>query len=147
MAQIIDSITAASATVNQTTLCLSVEEKQGCDLCVTATANAATTTATLPAAGVGLFHYITSIDVHHVNNTAAAIAGTALVAITTTNLAGTMAWSTGNAVGAGAKVQDVLCVPSKPIKSSVANTATTIVCAAMLAGTVQRITVHYFAAK
>lgn len=148
MAQIQDPTTAAGATVNNTTLCLSTEEKQGSDLFVTATGTAAIVTATLPAAGAGLFHYITSIDVHHVNNTAAAIAGTALVAITTTNLPGTMAWTTGNSAATpGGRTQDVLDVPAKPIKSSVANTATTVVCAAMLAGTFQRVSVHYFTAK
>lgn len=147
MSSVQDPVTTAIATVNATTLCLSTEEKQGSDLFVTATGTAATVTATLPAAGAGLFHYITSIDVHSVNNTAADIAGTALVAVTSTNLPGSMAWTTGNAMLKGAKVQDVLDVPAKPIKSSVANTATTVVCAAKLAGTFQRVSVHYFTAK
>lgn len=145
MAQIQDPTTAAGATVNNTTLCLSTEEKQGSDLFVTASATAATATATLPAAGAGLFHYITSIDVHHVATTA--VPGTAVVTVTTTNLPGSMQWTAGNASPAGQKVQDVLDVPAKPIKSSVANTATTVVAASFGATAVSRVNVHYFTAK
>lgn len=147
MAQIQDPTTAAGATVNNTTLCLSTEEKQGSDLCVTSSqTTAAATVITLPAAGAGLFHYITAIDFHHVATTAAVV-GTAAVNITTTNLNGSMAWNTGNAAPIGQKVQDLLCIPAKPIKSSVANTATTLTMGALLAGTTSRGTVHYFTAK
>lgn len=145
MAQIQDPTTAAGATVDATTLCLSTEEKQASTLFIGATATAATATATLPAAGAGLFHYITSIDVHHVAT--AAIVGSAVVAVSTTNLPGTMAWTCGNASPVGQKVQDVLCVPAKPIKSSVANTATTVVAASFGATAVAKINVHYFTAK
>lgn len=147
MAQIIDSISAASATVDSTKLTLQVEDLQDSDLIQTATqTTAAATVITLPAAGAGLFHYITSIDFHHVA-TAAAVVGTAVVNFSTTNLPGTLAWSTGNAAPVGQKVQDLLLTPCKPIKSSVANTATTITMGAMLATTTTRAVVTYFAAK
>jgi hypothetical protein len=91
---------------------------------ITAAANTAAT-ITLSAAGPGLFHYITGL---YINRTAtAALAGTATLVITTTNLPGSIAFSVGNAMVAGGTQRDVELEPSNPIKSSVANTATTIV--------------------
>lgn len=91
---------------------------------VTAAANAGAT-ITLPAAGAGLFHYITSLQLYR--NATAALAGSATLVITSTNLPGSPAWSVGNAMIAGGTQQDVVYEPSNPLKSSVANTATTIV--------------------
>jgi hypothetical protein len=91
---------------------------------VTAAANTGAT-ITLPAAGAGLFHYLTMLDI--TRNATAALAGTATLVITSTNLTGSPAWSVGNAMIAGGTQIDVRNDFSKPIKSSVANTNTTIV--------------------
>lgn len=91
---------------------------------VTAAANTAAT-ITLPAAGAGLFHYITNINI--MRNATAALAGTATLVITSTNLPGSPAWSVGNAMAAGGTQPDLNYSPTTPLKSSVANTATTIV--------------------
>lgn len=113
-------------------------------LWVTATAAANTaTTATLPAAGAGLFHYITYISC--MRNATAALAGTATLIITTTNLPGSPAWSTGNNMIAGGTQIDVDYQPASPLKSSAANTATTVVMPAAGAAVLNRINVGYYA--
>jgi hypothetical protein len=113
------------------------------NLHVTATAAANTAaTATLPAAGVGMFHYITSIGI--IRNATAALAGTATIIHTTTNLPGTPAWSVGNAMAAGGTQIDVTYNPTTPLKSSVANTATTVTCAAAGAAVLGRVNVSYY---
>lgn len=99
-------------------------------------------TATLPAAGVGLFHYITHIDI--MRSSTAAVAGTAILTHTSTNLPGSPAWSFGNAIIAGGTEKDLLLDLSAPLKSSVANTATTIVAPAPGAAVQNRINVGYF---
>ena len=112
-------------------------------LWVTATAaanNAAT--ATLPAAGAGLFHYITNINI--TRNATAALAGTATIIHTTTNMTGSPAWSVGNAMAAGGTQVDVNEQYGFPIKSSVANTNTTIVAVAGGAAVLGRVNVGYY---
>lgn len=91
---------------------------------VTAAANTAAT-ITLPAAGAGMFHYITYLNCRR--NATAVLAGTATLIITSTNLPGSPAWSNGNAMAAGGTVEDINMQPSSPLKSLLANTATTIV--------------------
>lgn len=82
---------------------------------VTATAAANTAaTATLPAAGQGLYHYIT-----------------------TTNLPGNPIWTVGNAMAAGDTKIDLHYAPTTPLKSTTANTATTIVMPAAGAAVVE----------
>lgn len=108
----------------------------------TGAANAAVT-LTLPAE-TGKFHYITSLIIMRAG--AAALAGTAVLVITTTNLPGSMAWSVGNAVPAGGTLIDLNLMPCTPLKSSAANTATTIVCPAPGAGVLWRLTATYFSA-
>jgi hypothetical protein len=112
-------------------------------LWVTATAAANTAaTATLPAAGAGLFHYITHIDI--TRNATAALAGTATIIHTTTNLPGSPAWSVGNAMVAGGTEKDVFIDFAVPLKSSVANTATTVVAAAAGLAVLGRVNVGYY---
>ena len=115
------------------------------DLAITNTAAANTAcTLTIPAAGTGLFHYITSIVIQR--TATAALAGSATLVITTTNLPGSMAFSVGNAMVAGGTQNDVnLSFAGNPLKSSVANTPTTVVCPAPGAAVLWRITVTYFA--
>lgn len=108
---------------------------------VTAAANTAAT-ATLPAAGVGMFHYITSIQMYR--NATAALAGTATIIHTSTNLPGNPAWSVGNAMVAGGTQQDLVYEPANPLKSLVANTNTTLVMAAGGAAVLNRINVSYY---
>jgi hypothetical protein len=113
-------------------------------LAVTALSAAnASVTATLPAVA-GQFHYISSI--HITRTCTAALTGTAALAITTTNLPGSLAWTAGNACAVGSTNNDVAHDFTAPLKSSVVNTATTIVCPAAGAAVVCRITVLYFAA-
>ena len=113
-------------------------------LLVTATgaANAAVT-ATLPAVA-GEFHYITSIIIQRAG--AAALAGTAALVITSTNLPGSPAWSVGNAMAAGGSSTDLNFMPCTPLKASASNTATTIVCPAPGAGVLWRVNVTYYTA-
>jgi hypothetical protein len=113
-------------------------------LAVTATAAASTgVTATLPAAGAGLFHYITGIHIAQVSSTTAGAAG-APVVVTTTNLPGSLAFTRPSAVPAG-DIRELVQQFASPLKSSVANTATTIV-APVQTNIVWRITVYYYTA-
>jgi hypothetical protein len=112
------------------------------NLHVTATAAAnAAATATLPGVA-GMFHYITSIDI--TRNATAALAGSATIIHTTTNLPGSPAWSVGNAMAAGGTQIDVQYRPTTPLRSSVAGTATTVVAAAGGAAVLGRVNVSYY---
>ncbi len=119
-----------------------VTDKTAATLGVTVTgAAAAIATLTLPAAGAGLFHYITSIDITLYN--AAARTGSATpVLVTTTNLPGAHVWNFPSA-GAIGTVDRFSLTPTDPTRSSVANTATTIVGPAT-AGILWRINATYY---
>jgi len=112
-------------------------------LVVTVTAAANTgATLTLPAAGAGLFHYITNIQI---NRTAtAALAGTATLVATTSNLPGSLAFSFGNAMVAGGTQRDLDLQLSSPLKSSAANTNTTVVMPIPGAAVLWRANVFYY---
>lgn len=103
-----------------------------------------TVTLTLPAAGAGLFHYI--IELNATRSCTTAIVGSALLAYTSTNLPGTLAWTAGNACAIGSTNQDILNDLSQPLKSSTANTATTIVAPAAGAAGSIRLTAFYYTA-
>ena len=120
---------------------VSVTVADNSPLAVTATgaANAAVT-LTIPAAP-GLFHYIDRIEISRVATLA--LAGTALLTVTTTNLPGSLAWSFGNAMAAGGTSNDYGATLSVPLKSSVANTDTTIIMPAPGANVVWRANVFY----
>lgn len=107
----------------------------------TGAANAAVT-LTIPAPAAGLFHYITGLYIHRAG--AAALAGTAVLVVTTTNLPGAMAFSIGNACPAGGMMRDIEMEPVTPLKSSVAATATTIVAPVPGAGVLWRIWAVYY---
>lgn len=114
-------------------------------LAVTVTAAAAAAaTLTLPAPGLGLFHYITSL--HISRNATAALAGTATLVITSTNLPGAFALSVGNAMNAGGTQLDFAMSFPNPLKSSVANTATTIVMPTPGAAVLWRAVATYYVA-
>lgn len=113
-------------------------------LAATATAAANTAaTATLPAVA-GQFHYITGIEI--MRTSTAALAGTATLVVTSTNLPGSLAWSFGNAMAAGATQRDTTLTFDNPLKSSVVNTATTIVMPAPGAAVLWRANVYYYTA-
>lgn len=112
------------------------------NLHVTATAAANTNAvATLPLVA-GMFHYITNINI--VRNATAALAGTATLIHTSTNLPGSPAWSVGNAMAAGGTQEDVNYSPTTPLKSSVAGTNTTITAVAGGAAVLGRVNVSYY---
>lgn len=108
---------------------------------VTAAANTSAT-ITLPAAGAGMFHYITYLNC--MRNATAALAGTATLIITSTNLPGNPAWSVGNAMIAGGTQLDLDMQPTAPLKSLVANTNTTIVMPAAGAAVLYRGNCSYY---
>ena len=98
-------------------------------------------TVTLPAVA-GQFHYLTHLVVQRTGTTA--LVGSAALAITTTNLPGSLAYTAGNACAIGSTNNDVVLHLSFPLKSSVVNTATTFVCPAAGAAVVCRVSVLYF---
>lgn len=106
-----------------------------------------TVTLTLAAPGAGLFHYITRIRIINVNPTTTAIAAAATnLSYTTTNLPGTLAWNAGTTLAAGAEKIVADETFTHPLKSSAANTATTIVAPAIGTGGVCRITAYFYTA-
>jgi hypothetical protein len=111
---------------------------------VTATAAVNTAvTATLPAAGAGLYHYITKVQLVKLYAVVGVAAGAGVI-VTTTNLPGSPAWTTEqNASPAGAAPIVVDWDPSAPLKSSVANTNTTFVAPLQLQ-TIWRWNVSYY---
>lgn len=125
-----------------------VKTREGAQqIATTISAANATVTLTIAAAGAGLFHYITSVEIINVNPTATAIAGSAVtLAYTTTNIPGAPAWTAGNALAAGAeKVVERIVYPGG-IKTTTANTATTFVAPAIGTGGLCRILVTYYIA-
>lgn len=114
------------------------------NLAVTATAAANTSaTATLPAVP-GKYHYITGIVL--MRAATAALAGTATLVHTSTNLPGSPAWTVGNAMVAGGTQLDLNFRPGTPLRSSAAGVATTITMPAAGAAVLNRIVVTYYTA-
>ncbi len=116
------------------------------DLAVSATASVTSAvTATLPAAGAGLFHYITYIEI--IRYATAIITGSSTPnVVTTTNLPGSLAWTCSTA-GAAGTITDryIEDYAGAPLKSSVANTNTTVV-GPGTSNVIWRINVHYYTA-
>lgn len=107
----------------------------------TATAAAgAALTLTLAAPGVGLFHYITRLAITRFA-AAALTAAAAPIVVTTTNIGGALAFSVPAEAAAQGVVWEKEIDFTQPIKSSVANTATTIVCP-LTAGVLWRVTAY-----
>lgn len=100
-------------------------------------------TLTLPAVA-GQFHHITAIILSR--SATAALVGSATLAITTTNLPGSLQWRVGNAMVAGGTQRDVELFWDNPLKSSVANVNTTIVLPAPGAAVLWGAIVTYFTA-
>jgi hypothetical protein len=150
-------IGSAAPTVGQKTMANSIPVAIASDqsavqitpatLSVTVTGGAnAIATATLPAVA-GQFHYITHISIRRV--TTAALAGGALLAVTTTNLNG-RSWRTGNQASILISTFDGSNLVDQeyahPLKSAVVNTASTIVCPAAGAAVSWQVVVDYFTA-
>ena len=76
---------------------------------------AASATLTLTTPPAGMFLYLTSLRIMRAG--AAALAGTAVLAITSTNLQG-LAWTVGNASAAGGTQTDVDLQPALPLKAA-----------------------------
>lgn len=113
------------------------------DLVVSVTAAASTAlTATLPAAGAGLYHYITKIAV--TKYCTIAITGTAApTVVTTTNIPGSLAYTMATAMAIGTTIDRLDDYADAPLKVAAANTATTIV-APLVTNALWRINVQYF---
>jgi hypothetical protein len=122
-----------------------VAEQRAATLHVTGTAAVNTAlTITLPAAGAGLFHYITSIQWFKKYNVIG-VAGAGPI-ITSTNLPGNPAWDTEHlAAPANTVIRVIDYQAHGPLRSAVANTATTIVAPLQLQ-TIWRGNVSYFIA-
>jgi uncharacterized membrane protein len=105
----------------------------------TSAANTAVT-VTLAAPAAGLFHYIVAVRIFH--SCTAAVVGTALLSITSTNLPFT--WSDGNACAVGSDNVPINFSFSVPVKSTAAATQSTIVCPAHGAAAICEINVIYF---
>jgi hypothetical protein len=106
-------------------------------------AAAAAVTLTLPAAGAGLFHHITRLEVG-LYSTAARTGAATPITVTTTNLPGNPAFTFATAAAIGA-MDRLIFEPAKPKRSAAANTATTVVCPAVTGG-LWRLNAAYFAA-
>jgi hypothetical protein len=112
---------------------------------VTATAAVNTSaTATLAAPGAGLFHYITSVQLTKLYSVVGVAAGAGVI-ITSTNLVGNPSWTTEQIASAAGTATRVIehDWSGNPLKSSVANTATTFVAGAQLQ-TIWRWNVTYY---
>ncbi len=111
---------------------------------ITATAAVSTaSTCTLPASGVGLYHYITRIRISKYVGIALTPSVTPSI-VTTTNLATTPSFDfkTLGALG-DSEILDI-DFTGNPLKSTTANTNTTFV-APILTGVIWKITVFYYA--
>jgi disulfide bond formation protein DsbB len=113
------------------------------DLSATQTGAAgAAVTLSLAAAGVGLYHYITRLSIQR-SASAALIAAAAPVLVTTSNLPGAPVFQIpADAAPQGSQYTEIL-EPTTPIKSSAANTATTVVMP-ITTGAIWRATAHYY---
>lgn len=110
-------------------------------LTITAAAGVAAT-LTLPAAGIGLFHYITRLVIQR-HAAALLVAAATPVIVTSTNLAGAMAFSTpADAAPAGSVYNEPIAI-DQPMRSSAANTATTIV-APIVTNGIWRISANWY---
>lgn len=99
-------------------------------------------TLTVSAGGAGLFHYFTRIIVQRFAS-ALLVAGAAPVLVTTTNLPGTRVLSFPAEAAAQGTIYTEEVRPGQPLKSSAANTNTTIVCPATT-NVIWRVTADYY---
>ena len=114
------------------------------DLSVTITgAIGAAATLALPAAGAGLYHYITRIIIQRFAG-AALIAAATPVVVTTAQLPGGMAFSFPAEAAAQGTIYSEILEPTTPIKSLSPNNQTSVVLPATT-NVIWRATAHYYA--
>ena len=103
-------------------------------------------TCTLSAAGANLFHYITKITVDKLYNVVGVASGAGVI-ITTTNLVCNPSYTTQQLASAAGTVVRVVDedFSGDGLRSSVANTNTTIVCPAQLQ-TIWMVNVYFYTA-
>jgi hypothetical protein len=137
------TVVDANAVVLHDTVGLPISTLTPSVLAVTATSGTGVAaTATLPAV-VGQFHYITTIQIE-LYATAARTGSATPVSVTSTNLPGSPAWQFDTAQAIGNTIRRDMTF-SGPLKSSVVNTATTIVAPVATTG-IWRINVFYYTA-
>jgi hypothetical protein len=118
------TMNALSTTVNGDLRVISKPTPVDISVTVTAATGVAAT-LTLPAAGAGLFHYITKIEIE-AYPTATVAGGATPIIVTSTNISGTPSWNFASARTIGVQQnRDIDFM--QPLKSAAANTATTIV--------------------
>lgn len=100
-------------------------------------------TLTLAAPGIGLYHYITRLVIERHTSTLLTAGATPTI-VTTTNITGSLAFSIpADAAPQGQVYREVIEMGEHALKSTTANTATTIVAPAT-AGVIWRITAYYY---
>lgn len=105
-------------------------------------ASGAAVTLTIPAVA-SQFHYLTLIEIRQYA-VAGLTGGATPVVVTSTNLPGSPAWTFKTVLPIG-DTEAQIYVPTTPLRSSVVNTNTTIVCPATT-NVIWRVNVHYIAA-
>jgi hypothetical protein len=112
---------------------------------VSATAAVSTgVTLTIPAAGAGLFNYITHLEITELCSTAIAAGSAAPILVTTTGITGTPTFSLAQPISAvGALIDRIQISFGVPLKGSAANTAATIV-APVSTGVIWRLNAFYY---
>ena len=108
----------------------------------TTAASGAALTLSVPTPGIGLFHYITKIVINKYC-AATLTAGAAPIIVNTTNIATTPSidFKTLGSIGDSERIE--LDFTGNPLKSTTANTATTIVCP-VVAGVLWKVSVFYY---
>lgn len=99
-------------------------------------------TLTIPAPPAGQYVYITSVYISRAAS--AALAGSAILPITTSNLPGSMGWQAGNAMAIGDIKIDAQLSYYPPIKASAAATAVSIIAPAPGTGVQWKINATFF---
>ena len=106
-------------------------------------AAAAAVTLTIAAPASGLFHYITRLVIERHTSALLTAAATPVI-VTTTNKPGSLAFSIpADAAPQGQVYREVIEMGEHALKSSAANTATTIVCP-ITTGVIWRVTAYYY---
>ena len=137
--------TAAVTLANDNAITETQAYLRGSDLHQTITAaTGVAATLTLPAVP-GMVHYITRLLIERHTSVLLTAAATPVI-ITTTNLAGSRAFSIPADAALQGQVHREVIEPTVPIKSTVINTATTIV-APVTTGVIWRMTADYYAAQ
>lgn len=116
------------------------------DLAVTATGTVGNpVTLTLPAAGIGIYHFITRLSIVRFNGLTGSAVATPWT-VTTTNLPGALAIAISGSGGNPGDMYEQVVNITAPLRSAVANTATTIITPVATA-LLWRVTAFYYTAS